>query len=259
MYPWKDLRTAMAIKRLRDLMTGYSKLRYLIWRARSSEKPITIKFKTSERLILRQGAAEDLGIAYEVFVAEAYKLPQELETKSVHRIVDVGSNVGYTCLYWLARFPQARVTAFEPHPVHVDLIRSHLEINNLKDKVVLHPAAAGAKEGQTFLTDDGGHSSTTLTAEANTIAVPQVDWFTEIGSEPIDILKLDIEGGEYELLRDARFSTLRISMIVMEWHTTREHPEGAEWCLSRLQSLGYSTMGSSNTQDECGMIWAFRT
>ena len=246
------------MRRLRNLMTGRSRLRYLIWRARSSRKPIVVTLKTKGKLILRQGAAGDLGIAYEVFVAEAYKLPEGLKARQVRRIVDVGANVGYTCVYWLTNFPKAQVTAFEPHPAHVDLIRAHLEINRWGNKVVLHPAAAGAQDGRTFLTDDGGHSSTTSEARPNTIAVPQVDWFACVGDEPIDILKMDIEGGEYELLSDERFASLRIGTIVMEWHTSDEHPGGAEWCLSRLRSLGYSTTVSSSIRDERGVIWAFR-
>jgi FkbM family methyltransferase len=249
----------MRMKRLRDRMKGLSKARYLIWRAMSRTRPITVELQTGEKLILRQSPADDLGIAYEVFTGESYKTPREIDSLSIRRIVDLGANVGYTCVYWLANFPGAQILAFEPHPVHVALLRSHLNINGLSDQVVVYPAAAGTRSGNLFLTDDGCKSTTVATAGNASIAVEQVDWFACVGDEPIDLLKIDIEGGEYDILSDSRFASLQINALVMEWHVTDNHPNGGEWCLSRLQALGYATHTLFDSKSERGLLWAFRT
>lgn len=248
----------MRVKRLRDQMKNWSKIRYLIWRARSAKEPITVELSTGEKLILRQSPTDDLDIAYEVFVGEGYKSPRKLDQSSVRRIVDLGANVGYTCVYWLANFPRAQVLAFEPHPVHVRLIRSQLEINGWSERVSLYPSAASTQPGELFLTDDGCKSKMVARAGPARIPVPRVDWFECIGHDPIDLLKIDIEGGEYDILADARFADLHIKAMVMEWHVTEDHPDGAEWCFSRLRRLGYSTHAVSDLKSDQGMIWAFR-
>jgi FkbM family methyltransferase len=246
------------MKRLRDRMKNFSKVRYLLWRAVRAKGPITVELNTGEKLVLRQSPTDDLGIAYEVFMGEDYKPPQELDHSSVRWIVDLGANVGYTCVYWLANFPEAHVTAFEPHPTHVDLIRSNLEINGWSERVSLQPAAASTQSGELFLTDDGCRSRVVAHAGPARISVPRVDWFACVGDNPIDLLKIDIEGGEYDILADSRFASLHINAIVMEWHVTEDHPDGAEWCLSRLRQLGYSTHTTTDIKSERGMIWAFR-
>jgi hypothetical protein len=73
----------------------------------------------------------------------------------------------------------------------------------------------------------------------------------------IDILKIDIEGGEYELLVDPRFSTLSIRTVVLEWHNSDGIPDGGAWSVSQLESLGYRTT-ISQAGDGWGLLWAFR-
>src|SRR6516165_5292425 len=47
------------------------------------------------------------------------------------RIVDLGANVGYSCLWWANLCPNAEIEAFEPHPIHAELLRWHIRKNGL--------------------------------------------------------------------------------------------------------------------------------
>ena len=246
------------MKRLRDQFSYSSKIRYLLWRALSAHQPLIVALNNGTRIAVRQPPADDLGIAYEVFVGNAYKSPRRLDPDSVERIVDLGANVGYTCVYWLANFPNAEVIAFEPHPIHVNFIQTHLAINRSGGRVQLYQAAASTQAGDTFLTDDGCRS-TTVSGGASSIRVPQVDFFACIGAQPIDVLKIDIEGGEYEILRDLRFDRLNVKTLALEWHQHPAYPRGGEWCASRLRQLGYEVSPSSDIKAEQGTLWAFRS
>src|SRR5688572_3845428 len=155
------------MQRLRDQLTYLSKIRYLLWRALNAHQPLIVALNTGTRIAVRQPPADDLGIAYEVFVGNAYKSPRDLNAGSVERIVDLGANVGYTCVYWLANFPNAEVVAFEPHPIHVNLILTHLAINKSGGRVRLYQAAASSQPGDTFLTDDGCRSTTVSGGESS--------------------------------------------------------------------------------------------
>ncbi len=122
------------MRRLRDLFTLASRLRYLGWRAARSSREFRASLQTGERLIFRPAPATDLGVAYEVFVSEAYRPPRPLR-REVHTIVDVGANVGYATVYLASRYPAARIIAFEPHPRHVGQLAKQLRANDLDRRV----------------------------------------------------------------------------------------------------------------------------
>jgi len=46
------------------------------------------------------------------------------------------------------------------------------------------------------------------------------DFFKAVEGRKIDFLKLDSEGGEYDLVCDPRFADLDARFLVMEWHLT---------------------------------------
>ena len=79
--------------------------------------------------------------------------------------------------------------------------------------------------------------------------------------EPIDLLKIDIEGGEHALLEDVAFATLPVRVLVMEWHNTEEHPDSQTHVRERLASFCYHIVShldriSGNGQWSTGVIWA---
>jgi FkbM family methyltransferase len=244
------------MKRLRDLMTGVSWGAYLLWRLAGLRRSLTVKLSSGEKFVLRAEPATDMATAFEVFVAEVYHCPQPLQISSVKRIVDVGANVGYTCIYWTRKYPEAQIEAFEPHPAHVNLIHRNLDLNHIKC-VTLHAAAAFTEDGQAMLTDAENCSTIVAGGTENLIPVPTVDFFSTVKEKPIDVLKIDIEGGEYSLLKDQRFAGLKVRCLVLEWHVTDEYPQGREWCINRLSELGYSVSSGKFDGPDNGLLWAF--
>src|SRR4051795_13017724 len=106
--------------RLRDYMPMLDRFRYLSWRLTRQTKPITVHLSAGLKLRMRQWPAMDISTACEVFVQGSYDPPDgiRMEPDSVHRVIDLGANTGYTCLLWSVRYPKAHVEAFEPHPVY---------------------------------------------------------------------------------------------------------------------------------------------
>lgn len=163
--------------------------------------------------------------------------------------------MGYSCLFWCQQYPEARVTAFEPHPRHLQAISEHLSANHFSDRVKVVEAAAGSVKGEAHLVDSG--SSSTITSSPTGFAVRVLDIF-EMLEPNIDIMKIDIEGGEYGLLDDPRFSSLRPRTVVVEWHKRDGYSDSREWCRTRLQKLGYRTAIGVEDLPLAGLIWGFR-
>jgi len=164
--------------------------------------------------------------------------------------------VGYSCLFWCQQYPEARVTGFEPHPDHLKAITGHLAANHLSDRVKVVEAAAGVAEAAMYLVDAG--SSSEITASSGGFPVQVVDLFQTMQG-PIDLLKIDIEGSEYDLLADERFGELGARTVVLEWHQRDNYPDGRRWCEERLRRFGYRTRIGVEDLPLAGLIWGFRT
>lgn len=246
-------------KRLRGLMRPTSRLRYLAWRLTGSPNHLTVELQSGERLILRPPPTGDLSVAYEVFVNELYRPLRPID--EVRRIVDVGANVGFAVAYFARRFSEARLLAFEPHPAHLIQLQRNIIANDLTSRTTVVPAAAGVRDGRGFLSDAGEASRLFLAPADGRIEVAVTDFFDAVGDEPVDLLKMDCEGGELALIMDDRFGTLDLDTFVLEWHATREHPHTDALLQERLLALGFAIDHSGHHQSpqgRSGMLWAYR-
>lgn len=238
------------------LLNVPSLARYAWWRLRGRRSTIYVHLRNGPRIFLRSANASsnnDYGVAYEVFVHRHYDCPRPLQADSVSLIVDLGANVGFSCLYWLTRYPRAKLIAMEPHPGHFAQCCANLAANNLLSRVELHRAAAGVT-AQEIVLSDAGAASSVLPPDAAGITAPMLDVFTMLSGRSVSILKLDIEGSEYSILDDPRFAALRPRCLVMEWHGGRTC---RDWCLTRFAALEYDTVEVFDNE-YYGMLWAFQ-
>jgi FkbM family methyltransferase len=117
-------------------------------------------------------------------------------------VLDVGAHLGYFSV--LAAKRGARVIAFEPNSRSLPYLRRNLERNGIADRVTIVERAAGATTGTAtfFLSEAGDESSLHAHApedEPITVEVAPVDAATE--GLAVDVIKIDVEGGEIEALR----------------------------------------------------------
>jgi FkbM family methyltransferase len=130
---------------------------------------------------------------------------RELEPGMV--VLDVGANIGCYALLAARRVgPSGRVYAFEPDPRTCSFLEHNVRANGLTNVTVL-PKAASDIRGQRTLyqgrsaVDSGlSHSrdgpSVVSTTQVETVRIDEV-----LGGQPVDTVKLDIEGHEAAALR----------------------------------------------------------
>jgi len=226
---------------------------------------VTLVLKSGLRFELRGRSLghlgnNDYGVAYEIFVMDYYNPSTYLPSGQVKLVVDFGVNVGFSTLYFLQRFPDCYVIGLEPHPGHFEQAQRNLELNDATGRVELRRCAAGSRSRRMQLLDRGSSSSLIENATGDELSIEVVDIFPLLLGKKIDVLKMDIEGGEYEILADARFGELNITAIIMEWHARSETSLGLDdkrWCERRLQGLGYQ-IHEIFTHPRNGMFWATR-
>lgn len=227
--------------------------RYIWWRLRKRRTPVALRLRDGPRILLRPASVgnNDYGVAYEIFVHRFYDCPRPIDTGQVRLVVDLGANVGFSCLHWLSLFPNAALIAVEPHPRHFAQCRANLALNGMLPRVTLYEAAAGVAADRLSLVDAGTSSAITAASAAG-IPVEVIDVFPLLQGRQIDVLKIDIEGGEYPILDDPRFSALRVARLVMEWHGQG----GRSRCAARLEAAGYQIQDLFDAGSH-GMLWAF--
>jgi FkbM family methyltransferase len=244
-------------------LTPVSAMCYLAWRLGGKRGDVWLRLRSERefpgpefQLRALSAGNNDEAVAKEIFVHKFLRVPVRIPPERVKLIVDLGANVGMSCLWWLASYWRAEVIAFEPHPAHAAQCRVNLERNGFLSRTTLHAAAAGTANGRAWISD-AGTSSQVGTVRGNGPDIEIIDMFALLAGRRIDIMKIDIGDGEYDLLEDPRFGELDIRAIILEWHATDNHPAGHEWCRERLRELGFQLYPVFEQRDS-GMMWAYQ-
>jgi FkbM family methyltransferase len=166
-------------------------------------------------------------------------------------ILDCGSNIGMSILYFKHIYPKARITAFEPDPSIFPCLRENMIRNGLTD-VRLVNACLSEKAGSTTFHSDGKYGSSAvkqLPADASHNAwtkyeVPTVR-LRDYLEAPVDFLKMNIEGSEYRVLEDSRDRLRMIREMVIEYHHLPRLPRTLHKILPLLDCQGFEYLVSN--------------
>ena len=172
-------------------------------------------------------------IFIEIFVDENYYF--KTDTKEPF-IIDCGSNIGLSVLYFKFLYPGSKVLAFEPHPDSAKTLRENIKVNDLRDVTVVE-GALGLEEGELTLSTDVSSTSATVYGEfferqesVRRQGVEETKFqkqmqvhayrLSQYVTEPVHFLKIDVEGAEADILRDLdRREVMRhIEEMAMEYH-----------------------------------------
>lgn len=169
-------------------------------------------------------------------------------------ILDVGAHLGYFSLLAGRRNPPpGRIIAFEPDPTHAARLRENISRNGIGNITVEPLAIAEASLDVVLDRGDEGNTSTERVlarrdaAVGGTIveakAVSLDDYCRGHGLEQVDIVKMDIEGGEAEAIRGmARGLECGLyRRILLELHPTRLRPRDIDprGVIAGLRQRGY--------------------
>jgi FkbM family methyltransferase len=159
------------------------------------------------------------------------------------RILDCGANVGLASLYFKQRYPRARITAYEADPSLAAMVDANLQANGAGDAEVVH-AALWTSNGQlTFRCEgsDSGMIASLSGAVAGRAAVVRSQRLRDLlDAEPIDLLKLDIEGAEDQVLADCEPALHRVRAMIIDLHEFDAGDRRAPCVLGRLTRAGFT-------------------
>jgi FkbM family methyltransferase len=237
----KKLRTAVrlpgltwqGLRRVQALGAGAA---WQLWRAhvafwavpredgRDVGQAVAIRLKGHSHPFYFRPLTSDVFVIDQVFLNREYDpVVRECDPEFV---IDCGANIGCASVYFLERYPKARVIALEPDAGNYEVCRRNLEPYGDR-AVVLKRAVWSADTGlrlEPGVFRDGLEWSCQVrpcrageAADVEAVSLPTL--LREYGADRIDLLKIDVEGAEVHLFDERAQEWLgRTDCLAVELH-----------------------------------------
>lgn len=172
----------------------------------------------------------DKSVWTEIFKLREYRQAEEIIKESKKIILDIGAHAGFFALYCRALNSKTPIICVEPEPENIKILNRHLEINDTHG-VMVEPSALAEKSGKRelfispdssfhFLLSDGEKTDSKIIVNCLSLK----DLRKKYKIDRIDIMKMDIEGGEYELIQHwSKDEWSAIDNLIMEYHDYRNN------------------------------------
>jgi FkbM family methyltransferase len=207
------------------------------------------------RVIETHGAdRNDVATLFAVFGRQEYgRLPDNAV------VLDVGANIGAFALY--AAQQGAQVYSFEPEPSNYRLL-----LRNVPASVKTFEVAVTSRVERRglYMRSSPSHSFHERRAAKGSVMVECVSLGTAIAQcelDEVDLLKLDVEGSEFEILYSAPDALSAVNEIRMEYHQFMG--DTAPWRIEELRAylaeLGFSNTSWHPSGRSSGIAWFRRT
>lgn len=184
----------------------------------------------------------------EIFIKQWYSF-QPVSDSPV--IVDCGANIGMASLWFSLTFPKATILGYEADATLCNTARRNLTSAGCENAKIVHAAAWNCNGTLQFNAtgDDRG-----AVAVDGAIAVPSVDLAQHLPAR-VDLLKIDIEGGEFVVLPHlCRSGALeRVRNLAAEFHISRDHFDDFLKILRDLRQSGFILTFRGDVEDWLGV------
>jgi FkbM family methyltransferase len=187
----------------------------------------------------------------EIFICKQYDFKA-----ASHRpvILDCGSNIGMSILYFKTLYPDCVIVAFEPDKKTFELLKENIARNKLRDVTLVNRAVSDRTAPADFYSDPDLPGSLAMSTDpARGLKTKMIIESTTLSDHihaEVDFLKMDIEGAEQDVLRElSRHNKLRMvkEMIFEYHHHARPDEDALSGVLGMLEQNGFG-------YDICNMI-----
>jgi FkbM family methyltransferase len=214
----------------REVNINWASLKYL--KHRSGNKIHSHKLLQHQTFFY--GGLEYLHGVKEIFLEGVYK--QELPENAY--IIDCGAHIGLSVIYLKSICPTANIICFEPDTKNFDLLEKNISSHQL-EKVEIKKEAVWTENTNLNFIQDGNMGSKIGDANSSNSAAVKAIRLKDYLNNKVDFLKMDIEGAEYEVLKDISGSLKNVSKMFIEYHGTFEQNNELLEILDLVSKAGF--------------------
>jgi FkbM family methyltransferase len=171
----------------------------------------------------------------EIFIDEVYNFYCN-EDNPV--IIDCGSNIGLSIIYFKKLYPNAQIIGFEPDKFIFKVLQNNLLQFSIKDAKLFDKAVWINEKPLLFKRNGsvGGHLSDIEDNDTERVETVRLKDFLHT---KVDFLKIDIEGAEFEIIKDCEEKLNNVSNIFIEYHSFHYNPQMIGELLIILKNAGF--------------------
>jgi FkbM family methyltransferase len=203
------------------------------------EKRINIKQKSSLRIgkwkiwLNKENPFLSLKTYSDIFKEKDHTILPNFPSKNDSTIIDLGANEGFYTLKVKEKAPKSKIIAVEPNPIAFKILKKNIEANKLKNVMAVNKAVT-SKSGKIVF--EIVKDKTTIGALkvykkyrkrgklrkiiVNSITLEKLCRIYKINN--IDLLKIDVEGGELDILKNSENILSKIKKAVVEYHRAQK-------------------------------------
>lgn len=155
-------------------------------------------------------------------------------------IIDCGSNIGMSVLYFKQLYPDASIIAFEPDQSNFALLKKNIEVNKLQH-IELNQSAVWTKNGTIFFEASESEASRISNSRDNAREVKSERLADLLSRQKkVDFLKIDIEGAEWEVIKDCAAFLTVVQHMFLEYHGKTNDTQRLNELLQIVRDKGFS-------------------
>jgi FkbM family methyltransferase len=154
----------------------------------------------------------------EIFNEEVYFFKSK--KKNLY-VIDAGANIGLSTIYFKKLYPNAEILAFEADPKIAEFFIQNMSSNGITDDITLIKKALHTDSGLYLSFSSEGADAGSLSKEKNRLTDIQVETvkLSDYINKTVDYLKIDIEGSEYNVIKDIEPKMHLIGRMFIEYHS----------------------------------------
>ena len=153
----------------------------------------------------------------ELFAEDIYKFNTSSEKPY---IIDCGANIGLSLYYFKKLYPNSKILAFEPDDSIFAILEKNVSGFPNNGDIKLEKKAVWIENAQLEFFSEGALAGSLVTdfgKKNNIIKIEAVN-FKEYLNQPVDFLKIDIEGAENKLIFDLKGKLGNVKNLFLEYH-----------------------------------------
>jgi FkbM family methyltransferase len=158
-------------------------------------------------------------------------------------IIDCGSNVGISILYFKKTYPNAEIIGFEPDKNIFSTLKENIANSKLSNIFLLNKGLWN-KGGKIYFNEEGADGGRILkkisSPPINTKTVEiDITSLKQYLNKTVDFLKIDIEGAESVVLEDCKGLLNNVQRIFIEFHSKVDEEQNLGSILNILTTNGF--------------------
>jgi FkbM family methyltransferase len=171
-----------------------------------------------------------------LFDQELYRFVAEGDAP---KILDCGAGIGLSVCYFKKLYPQSEITAFEPAPQVYEVLKRNCAAWGASDVRLIPQAVWNCETTLAFSRESYAAGRIAERAIEDEILQVRTCRLRDRLADPIDLLRLNIEGAEIDVLLDCADLLRQVQNVIVDYHSIVERPQRLDTLFGILTKAGF--------------------